>query len=186
MAPIRLDEPWRDFLGELDGLLPGPVTLHCLGGFVLVHMYELPRATNDIDFIALDTDADQTATLDLLLTHGGHGAPLHVRHKVYLQLPAIAPYPEAYRTRLVPLDIRNLSRLSLAALDVHDLVLSKLDRFHLVDREDIKHLARTALLDVDVLRNRYGEEVRPYALQPERLDTTLELALAMIAEAQTR
>ena len=184
MTPTRPHEPWRGFLAELDGLLPAAVTLHCLGGFVLVHAYGLPRATNDIDFIALDTGADENETITLLLRHGGRGSPLHARHKVYLQHPAIALYPEAYRTRLVPLDVSGLSRLSLAALEAHDRVLSKLDRFHLVDREDIKHLARTASLDVDLLRTRYGEELRPYALQPQRLDTTLDLALEMIREIQ--
>ncbi len=184
MTPTRLRDPWRGFLTELDALLPGAVTLHCLGGFVLVHLYGVARATNDIDFIALDTEADVTETVRLLLKHGGRGSPLHTRHRVYLQYPAIALYPEAYRTRLVPLDVPGLSGLRLEALEAHDLILSKLDRFHLVDREDITHLARTTPLDSEVLRQRYGEELRPYALQPERLDTTLEFALEMIAEVQ--
>jgi len=184
MTPIRRHDPWRAFLAELDGLLRGAVTLHCLGGFVLVHLYGLPRATNDIDFIALDTDGDEKDTINLLLEHGGRGSALHARHNVYLQHPAIALYPEAYRTRLLPLRVEGLVHLSLAALEAHDLVLSKLDRFHLVDREDIRHLARTASLDVDVLRARYEEELRPYALQPARLDTTRDLALEMIVEIQ--
>ena len=51
--------------------------------------------------------------------------------------------------------------------------------------EDITELARTASLDLDVLRTRYGDELRPYALRPDRLDTTLEFALGMIAEARS-
>jgi len=46
-------EPWRSFFDELDQLLPEPVALHCLGGFVLIHVYGVARTTNDIDFISL-------------------------------------------------------------------------------------------------------------------------------------
>jgi len=184
MTSRQIPDPWRSFLEDLDRILPGPATLDCLGGFVLVHLYGLPRSTNDIDFVAVDTAIDPTRTLALLLEHGGRGSRLHSSHKVYLQYPAIALYPEAYRTRTIRLRTPTLSRLRLRAFEAHDLVLSKLERFQAVDREDLKHLARTVPLDSDILRARYEEELRPYALRTDRLDTTLALALEMIQEVQ--
>jgi len=45
-----LASPWNEFLIELDGTLNEPLELHCIGGFVLVHFYGLPRTTGDIDY----------------------------------------------------------------------------------------------------------------------------------------
>ncbi len=45
-----LPSPWNEFLIELDGTLNEPLELHCIGGFVLVHYYGLPRTTGDIDY----------------------------------------------------------------------------------------------------------------------------------------
>jgi len=46
-------EPWRSFLGELDGLLTGSVELRCLGGFVVTQQYGIGRETSDIDFLSV-------------------------------------------------------------------------------------------------------------------------------------
>lgn len=51
-ATPALPSPWREFLEELDKLLPSAVELHCLGGFVLTALYGLPRPTGDIDYIS--------------------------------------------------------------------------------------------------------------------------------------
>ena len=66
----RLMSPWSEFLAELDGLLTEALELHCIGGFVLVHFYGLPRTTGDIDYFTalpanlnLDEIAGQGSTL---------------------------------------------------------------------------------------------------------------------------
>ncbi len=51
-VPPSLPAPWAGFLAEVDRLLSRPVTLHCLGGFVLTILYGVPRVTGDIDYIA--------------------------------------------------------------------------------------------------------------------------------------
>lgn len=61
-----LPEPWRSFLGDLDGLLKGPVELRCLGGFVITQQYGIGRETSDIDYLALaaqSRDDDERALL---------------------------------------------------------------------------------------------------------------------------
>lgn len=53
--------------------------------------------------------------------------------------------------------------------------VSKLERNAARDREDVKYLARTVPLDLDLLETRYRTELRPYLSSPERHDLTLRL-----------
>jgi hypothetical protein len=48
--PDDLPSPWIEFLTELDQMLEAPLELHCIGGFILVYFYGLPRSTGDIDY----------------------------------------------------------------------------------------------------------------------------------------
>jgi len=48
----RPPEPWHSFLCALDERLEEPTSLVCLGGFVLVTVYHLPRVTSGIDSIS--------------------------------------------------------------------------------------------------------------------------------------
>ncbi len=41
----EVPSPWNRFLAELDARLPEPITLHCIGGFVVSVLYGLPRPT---------------------------------------------------------------------------------------------------------------------------------------------
>jgi len=176
----RFPEPWKAFLQEVDRALTTPVVLHCLGGFALVSCYGLPRQTNDIDYIETEVSGDEE-----LIALGGRESELYRRHKVYFQRVGVALFPEDYARRLESVDLPFLRRLQLKVLEAHDIVLSKLDRFSGTDSDDIKFLATTAPIDVDVLRARYDQELRPYdTVRPERLDLTFELCLDMIREAQ--
>ena len=80
----------------------------------------------------------------------------------------------------------DLVNLNLYALDPYDLALAKLERNSPRDREDIEHLARTIPLDLDVLRDRYERELRPYLPVPEREDLTLRLWIEIVAEQRKR
>jgi hypothetical protein len=72
--------------------------------------------------------------------------------------------------------------LRLMALDPYDLALSKLERNSERDRDDVKHLAQTVPLNLEVLRKRYRRELRPYLGNPEREDLTLKLWIETISE----
>jgi hypothetical protein len=65
------------------------------------------------------------------------------------------------------------------------LALSKLERNIQRDRDDVKHLARSIPLDLEVLRDRYEKELRWQLGNPEREDLTLKLWIEMIAEDRT-
>src|SRR3989338_7875101 len=69
-------------------------------------------------------------------------------------------------------------RLRLLALEVHDIVLSKLVRNSPVDDADVRFLIQKGVLDSATLRERYERELRPILLaHQERHDTTLHLWL---------
>jgi hypothetical protein len=76
----------------------------------------------------------------------------------------------------------NFEHLRLMALDPYDLALSKLERNIQRDRDDVRHLARTAPFDLDVLQERYQTELRWQMGIPEREDLTLKLWIAAILE----
>jgi hypothetical protein len=66
-----------------------------------------------------------------------------------------------------------------------NLALSKLERNTQRDRDDVKHFAQTVPLDLDVLKERYQKELRPYLGNPEREDLTLKLWIEIIEEERS-
>jgi hypothetical protein len=176
MSPDALRNPsahWKAFLQDVDQLLQSAVELHCLGGFVLSVLYDLPRPTADVDYIA----AMPSSAIAELETIAGHGSALHKKHGMYLQHVTIADVPEDFAARLTELFPGSFARLRLFALDVHDLVLTKLARNSPVDLEDAKFLAKAGRLDERILRARYAKEMRPYLTNESRHDLTLKLWL---------
>lgn len=80
--PEGLPSPWIEFLTDLDQMLEAPLELHCIGGFILVYFYGLPRSTGDIDYYsAVPADVN-------LPGMAGEGSALHKKHKsLYTKLP---------------------------------------------------------------------------------------------------
>ncbi len=171
-TPPELPNPWRAFLGEVDGRLTRPIEIHCLGGFVAAFYYDLPRPTNDLDYIEV-IPRDAMATLQEI---AGADAPLAKKHHVHLQHVGVASPPESYAERLIDLVSAKFRRLRLLTLEPHDLALSKLTRNSPIDREDVAQIARAVPLDAKVLRARYQRELRPILIgDPEQHDRTLEM-----------
>jgi hypothetical protein len=175
--PPEFREPWASFFLELDRHLRRPVVLHCLGGFVVTACYGFLRTTADVDVLP---DAPNEALTDLL-SFAGESSALHRKHGVYLDLVTVAACPYDYEDRLLELS-GPWTRLRLFALDPYDVALAKLERNLQRDRDDVLYLARTVPFDLDVLRARYRQELRPYLGRPEREDLTLELWIEMIQE----
>jgi len=71
-------------------------------------------------------------------------------------------------------------------LDPYDLALSKLERNIQRDRDDVRHLASFVPLDLEILKERYGRELRWQLGNPEREDLTLKLWIEMIEEERMR
>lgn len=169
----KLISPWAEFLEELDSLLPEPVELHCVGGFVVSTYFGLPRPTGDIDYISALPDH----RVNDLQAHAGQASPLARRHKVFLQHVTVSSLPEDYEDRMVEMFSGRLKRLRLFAPKPYDLVLSKLERNSSKDREDVEYLVRSLRLNPKVLQERYKKELRPYLANEARHDLTLDLWL---------
>ncbi len=54
---LDLPQHWSDFLEAVDKQLKTPVTLHCIGGFVVEAVYGIPRRTADLDYISIEPGA---------------------------------------------------------------------------------------------------------------------------------
>jgi len=91
-----LPSKWKDFLSEVDQFLGDAVEVHCLGGFVLSALYDLPRPTGDVDYIA----AMPSSSLTELESIAGQGSAVSRKHGLYLQYVTVADVPENYAARL--------------------------------------------------------------------------------------
>ncbi|MGH9487014.1 MAG: DUF6036 family nucleotidyltransferase [Terriglobales bacterium] len=179
MPPELLPEPWLSLLGEIERRADSNIDLVCIGGFAVTVAYGAPRTTADLD--VLWTIHNPTATATLALAE--RGSELHRRFGVYIDRVSVATPPCNCEERLREIFSGAFVRLRLFVPDAYDLALLKLDRNLQRDREDAKWLARTAPLDLDELRRRYREELRPYLVGPvERHDLTLNLWVEMIQE----
>jgi len=164
-------------LVALDRALTQDTELHCMGGFVLAEHYGCVRPTADVDVIeSLGTDKGSIAHL------AGRGSALHKRHRVYIDIVTVADVPDDYDARPVPMHVDGLTRLHLMALERPDLVLAKSCRNIDRDHEDVVALTLGPGLDVEVLQQRYRDELRPKLGRPDREDLTLQLWIEMIEE----
>ena len=107
---------------------------------------------------------------------------MHARHCAYIDVVTVAEVPDDYESRLIDMQAKGLTHVRLLAFERHDLVLAKLARNTDRDREDVIALARGPGLEVDVLRVRYQDELRPTLGRPDREDLTLALWIEMILE----
>lgn len=155
--------------------------MDCIGGFVVTVLHGLSRATADIDVleIAPRSAADTFSQVAML------GGPLFQKYGVYLDCVTVAQPPYEYESRLQKMFPGTFRHLRLMALDPYDLALTKLERNIERDRNDVRYLARTVPFDLNLFRERYQTELRPYLGNPKREDLTLTLWMEAIAEDRT-
>lgn len=171
--PVPIPEPWLSFLSEVDREISQRIEAHCLGGFVLTVLWDLPRPTGDVDIVAVEPSR---ATGELLRIAGEEG-DLSKRYRLQFHKVTIAEYPENYASRLLDITPRGFDRLRLLALEAHDLSLAKLSRNSPRDREDVRFLVGKGILRRRVLEERFDAELRPHLLNAPREAATLALWL---------
>lgn len=179
MPPETIPEPWQAFLKELDAALTAELCLHCIGGFVVTLLHKFSRTTSDLDVLVVVTKDEN---FRVLVELGREGSALYQKYGVYLDCVTIASVPESYEERLTEMFVGAFNHLRLFALDPHDLALSKLARNEQQDRDDVRYLAKTIPLDLEVLKERYATELQYQMGVPEREDNTLRLWIEMIEE----
>jgi hypothetical protein len=173
-----IPEPWRSFLSEIDAALEQETLFHCIGGFVITMLYGFDRTTADVDVILINPRNPDLKLISL----AGKGSVLHKKYGIYLDRVTVAKLPIDHEERLTEMFPEAFQKLRLFAVDPYDLALSKIERNIERDVDDVMHLARTVPLDLDILRQRYYEELRPDLFVPEREDLTLKLWIEMIEE----
>lgn len=171
-------EPWLSFLRYLDELATTDVHVDCIGGFVVTMLYGLSRTTGDIDVLEI---APKSAA-DAFAKVASEGGKLHQKYKVYLDRVGVAQPPYNYASRLHEMFPGVFRHLRLMALDPYDLALTKLERNIEKDRGDVRYLARTIPFDLNVLRERYASELRPYLGNPTREDLSFRFWIEDIEE----
>lgn len=176
MIENKPPEPWYSFLMEIDRNLSNETQVHCLGGFVVTVIYGAERSTIDIDALPL-VQRDS-----IIWEFAGRGSDLHKRHRVYLDRVSIAPLPENYEDRITEVFSGVFKSLRLYVLDPYDIALAKIERNTARDRQDVLHLARVVPFNLEVLKQRYTDELRVYLGNPDREDLTLKLWIEMIEE----
>ena len=105
---------------------------------------------------------------------------------MYIDVVTLADVPDNYDERLTTALDGLFEKLRFRIFERHDLVLAKIVRNNDRDRADVAAIAGGPGLDIDVLRDRYREELRPKLGRPEREDLTLELWIEIIEEIRQR
>ena len=137
--------------------------------------------TSDIDIIQVRGASSAADVLRI----GGKGSALAKKHRVYIDIVTVADVPERYEERLIDVYAREFRNLRIRVFERHDLALAKLGRNQDYDREDVRRLAQGPGLDVDILEQRYRDELRWQLGNPEREDLTLGLWIEMISELRS-
>ena len=180
MSDKTIPEPWLSFLTEIDSSIESEVSFHCFGAFAITLLYGLPRATSDVDVMsaAVGNHYDELETL------AGKNSALHKKHRVYLDLVgSIATVPDHYEHRLISISPTTFEKIKFYVMEIHDIILSKLNRNSPKDIQDVQHLAKVSEIDTQFLRERYQQELRHNVIgPPSRVDHTLEMWIEVIEE----
>ena len=175
-ASKKVPEPWDSFLRELDEKAAEETRLDCMGGFVVTQLYGFSRETSDLDVLVIAPKSSSS-----LCSH----AKAESFTKSIGFIWTTWASQKCRRTMKAVLRKCFLRRTSVCAC-----VPSILTIWHYPswsgtskrDRDDVKHLARSVPLDLNVLKVRYEKELRWQLGNPEREDLTLKLWIEMIEE----
>jgi hypothetical protein len=152
----------EDFLREIDARWEPATTrrmpLRIIGAAALMLQADYERATTDSDVLE-SADLDRH-TQSQLLRLAGPDSALQTRHGMYIQIvqSGIPFLPQVPNWRAVTI-LEDLVHFEVMVLDVVDVVVSKLKRFHLRDQEHIAAMIDRRLVAHDVLVDRFGQAV---------------------------
>lgn len=154
----------EEFFRDLDRSWPlpreVPVTLRLLGSTALVLQTSFQRGTKDSDI--LETEQITVEIQSALVALAGKDTVIHRRHRMYLEfLGAAFPFlpTEPLWHRSVPSGM-DYQHFRLEVLDVLDVVVTKLARFHKTDRDDIAAMVERDLIEPERFAERFQSAAR--------------------------
>jgi len=162
------------FFREIDKLWqsPGPerIPLRVIGSGALFLQTSYNRATNDGD--VLETLQLTAEIKDKLTALAGRHTPLHKRTGLYLDivLPGLPFLPHAPRFQFLKTLNAGLRRFSIEALDVTDVVVSKLKRFNQNDADDVRAMVDKDFVEHGELLERFKAAVDAFSVDSRAED----------------
>jgi hypothetical protein len=142
----QLDKAWKPQGRE-------PITLPVIGSTALFLQCDYERGTKDSDILELEEIPEGKDLLEL----AGEGSAFAAKHRMYLQIvtrgfPFLPP-----QALFHPVDSLNksLKNFQVKALDIVDVVVSKLKPFRVQDQDDIQAVVNLGLVDPDKLLERF-------------------------------
>lgn len=162
-----------DYLGVLDRRLvdTGKSTLLYLsGGAAVVLAYGSTERTKDVDAFV----AERNQVLDELQAWAGKNTAVAKREGYFFEVvPPIYPLAPGMFDRALPLKGLNLQAITPFAIELHDIIVTKLGRYHAKDRSDIELLTRIPGFRHERLTELYAlarDETKTY--WPDKLEKT--------------
>lgn len=153
----------KAFFEDIDGRWKAPpgeiLELHLIGSTALMVLTDYDRGTKDSD--VLETRAISGSTRDHLVELAGPNSALQKRHRMYLDIVQngllFLPHVPIYHQ---PAGLNaELRHFRIAVLDVVDVVVSKLSRFHQPDQDDINAMISRGWVSHPTLIERFRAAV---------------------------
>lgn len=163
-----------DFLIELDQLwVPlgeEPYPLHLIGSMALFLQSNYRRGTKDNDILEVSS-MSQNLTKQLQKI-GGQGSRLAKKHRLYLDIVGsgipFLPHPPIFHD-IEPINAK-LKNFSIKALDITDVVISKLKIFRAQDVEDISRMVSMGMIDNEKLVSRFLSAMDRWSIDARAYD----------------
>lgn len=161
----------RDFLQDVDRQWsrtgPPKIRLRIIGSAALMLQSSYRRGTKDSD--VLETAQLTDAIKRDLLVLAGAGTPLHLRHRLYIDIVASGlPFlPQAPQCHPLNLSLRHFD---IEVLDIVDVIVSKLKRFNVNDADDIRAMVDMGLVHHRKLIDRFQNAVDIYTMDARAED----------------
>lgn len=158
-----LDAAWAILGGE-------PIGLKIIGSAALFLQTNYQRRTKDAD--VLEVDALSEKIQSALLESAGKKSALHAKHGIYLEivgrgLPFLPQKPKFHKQDALCAGLKNFQ---VEALDVVDVLVSKLKPFRVQDREDLRTMIHGGFADHAIFIERFKSAVDRWSYDSRATD----------------
>jgi hypothetical protein len=144
--------------------------LYLSGGAAVVLAYGSTERTKDVDAFV----AEHNEVLDELQAWAGKNTVIAKREGYFFEVvPPIYPLAPGMFDRALPIEGLNLQAITPFAIELHDIIITKLGRYHAKDRSDIELLTRIPGFRHERLTELYAlarDEMKTY--WPDKLEKT--------------
>lgn len=162
----------KEFFAEIDAkwkpIGSEPIPLEVIGSAALMLQTDYARATKDSDI--LETAAVTPAVKTQLELIAGRETEIYKRRRIYIDVVAEAIPFMPQEGILHPIPHLQLKNFSLSALDITDVVVSKLWRFTRNDLDDIRAMIERSLVAHDGLIARFKAAVDRFSIDARAED----------------